>query len=56
MLTVSELVNAMELCDHKNGKIKYFEMYARQHGTCVKFSQSAEVKKITRRTLFLLFE
>ena len=45
-MTVSELVNVMEMRHHKHSKLKYFEIYARQHGTCVNFSQkSAHISK-----------
>ena len=52
-VAASERVNVMEMQDHKHGTLKRFEIYARQHGTCVNVSQkSAEVKnKKTRRTL-----
>ena len=56
MVTVSELVNVMEMRDHKHGKLKYFEVYA-QHGTCVKFSHKSGESKIiiivARRTLMM---
>ena len=42
-VTASELVNVMEKRDHKHGKLNYFEIYARQHGTCVKFSHKSAV-------------
>ena len=41
----SELVNVIEMRDHKHGKLKHFEIYA-HHGICVTFSQkSAEILK-----------
>ena len=44
-VTVSELAKLMGMRDHKHGRSKYFEVYARQHGTCVKYSQKSEELK-----------
>ena len=41
----------MEIRDHKHGKLKYFEIYARQHCTCVNFAEMAGMGKKIRRTL-----
>ena len=50
LVFAQEIVQATEDLRIQQLEMKYLEVYARQHGTCVFFLQkNAEIKKITRR-------